>query len=80
MVNKTVLVVGERTAGRIEDEKVSFGVNDSVFVKNVDPESGDALRGYNADLIVLTTEVSQEVMNTVLRPMTCMGGEIIHLE
>lgn len=81
MANKTILVVGSGGSGDYaEDADIDFGDNNRVIVKDIDPSSGDKLRGYNADLIVLTTTVSSEVMQRVLEPMVAIGGEIIQLQ
>lgn len=80
MPNKTILVVaGGNPEDYEEDVDERFGDNNRIIVKEIDPTSGDRLRGYNADLIVLTTAVSTEVRQRVLEPMTAIGGEIIEL-
>lgn len=77
MSNKTVLVIGE---GSSDDyEEIVVGDFNRVIVRDIDPTSGDRLGEREADLIVLTTSVSSEVMQRVLEPMTTVGGEIIHL-
>lgn len=81
MANKTILVVADGGSGDYdEDVDARFGNDDRVLVKEIDPTSGDKLRGYDADLIVLTCSVSSEVMQRVLEPMTAIGGEIIQLQ
>lgn len=79
MAKKTILIVGEGEPDDYDDETFSFGDDDRVIIKDIDPTSGDKLRGYNADLIILTVAVSAEVRQRVLEPMTAIGGEIIEL-
>jgi len=80
MPNKTILVVADGGADDYEEDiDERFGEDNRIIVKEIDPTSGDKLRGYNADLIVLTTSVSTEVMQRVLEPMVAIGGEIIQL-
>jgi len=77
MPNDTILVIGE---GSSDDyEEVVVGDFNRVIVRDIDPTSGDRLGDREADLIVLTTSVSSEVMQRILEPMTAIGGEIIHL-
>ena len=80
MANKTILVIGSGNPNDYTDTKLDFGDDNRVIVKDIDPTSGDELRGYNADLVVLTTTVSSEVMQRVLEPMVAIGGEIIQLQ
>jgi hypothetical protein len=81
MANKTILVVADgESSDYEEDVDARFGDGDRVIVKEIDPTSADKLRGYNADLIVLTCSVSAEVMQRVLEPMVAIGGEIIQLQ
>ena len=76
MGNKTILIVGEHGNGDYDaDHKLGDG--NKVIIKGIDPTSGDKLRGYNADLIILTTSVSAEVRQRVLEPMVAIGGEIV---
>lgn len=87
MSNKTILVVaeGDSDGDATDDDyfepevRELFGDNNTLILKEIDPSSGDNLRGYDADLVVLTTAVSANVRQRVLEPMTAIGGEIIEL-
>lgn len=80
MSNKTILIVaGRDDPDAVVDETVHFGDDDEVIVTEIDPTDGTELRGYNPDLIILTTTVSSNVMQRVLEPMVAIGGEIIQL-
>jgi len=78
-MEKTILVVGSGDPDNYESDIVQFGEMDSVIVKDIDVTSGRKLRGYDADLIVLTAELDQSVRNNVIAPMEALGGEVIEL-
>lgn len=83
-MGKTIVVVGEAmddVDSYDEDAKISLNDRDRVIVKNIDPTSGEKLRGYSADVVILTCAVSTEVKQRVIEPMLIMGqpGELIEL-
>lgn len=86
MANKTIVIVteGESDGDATDDDyfepelRERFG-DDEVIVAAIDPTSGDSLRGYDADLLILAVAVSAEVRQRVLEPMTAIGGEIIEI-
>jgi hypothetical protein len=81
MTDKTILIIGE---GEPEDytknETMLFGRGDRVCVAEADTRNGDYIRGYTPDLIITTTELSNSVMNRVIKPMQALkGAELIEL-
>lgn len=78
MTNKTILIIDEGGPEDYEEDVIRSG-NSRILWKEIDPTSGDRVRGYSPNLIVLMTAVSAEVRQRVLEPMTAIGGEIIEL-
>lgn len=63
-----------------DDQIVIIG-DDGTNVIHTEPgQNGDKIRGYSADLVIITDDVRDELRETVIEPMTAVNeGEIIDL-
>jgi len=77
-MSKTTLVI-QRGDGGYNHERFSFDNGDDVILQETDG-SGDYLRGFSADRVLLMTELEPSVINRVIKPMVTMtDGYIVHL-
>ena len=74
----TTLVI-QRGNGGYSHEGFSFDNGENVILQETDG-SGDYLRGFSADRVLLMTELEPDVINRVIKPMVGVsGGDIVHL-
>ena len=73
----TTLVI-QRENGGYSHERFSFDNGKDVILQETGG-SGDYLRGFPADRVLLMTELEPNVINRVIKPMVVSGGDIVHL-